>query len=124
MPGDIKGLKQNWKERTDEAREKANKAISELSTQEKDVNFSSVWKLSGVSKSFLYDDKEIRERIEKIRGYEMRKEINQRAKFDKTSKSKDIIIESKDKRIAKLEEENRRLRDEVERLRGKFYEMD
>jgi len=123
MPGDIEGLKKNWHERTDEARDKANKAIYELSVQGKSVNFSNVWKLSGVSKSFLYDDKEIREKIENTRKYEVKREMNQRAKFDTSAGSKDVIITAKDKRIAKLEAENRKLRSEVERLRGKLYEM-
>ena len=120
---DMKGLKKNWQERTTEAREKANKSISELSAQGKSVNFSSVSKLSGCSKNFLYNDKEIREKIENRRKYEVQKEMNQRAKFDVNTSSKDVIITAKDKRIAKLEAENSRLRDEVERLRGKLYEM-
>ena len=123
MPGDIKGLKRNWRERTDEAREKAAKAISELSIQGKGVNFSSVWKLSGVSKSFLYSDKSIRQMIENIRKREVQKNMNQRAKFDMNAGSKDIIIKAKDKHIAKLEAENKKLCDEVELLRGKLYEM-
>ena len=123
MPGDIKGLKRNWQERTDEAREKADRAISELYIQGKNISFSSVWKLSGVSKSFLYSDKEIREKIENHRKYEVQKEMNQRAKVDTSVSSKNIVITAKDKRIAKLEVENRKLRDEVEHLRGKLYEM-
>ena len=43
-------------------------------------------------------------------------------KYDKTSKSKDVIIAAKDKRIAKLEEENRRLQNEVNNLMAKLYE--
>lgn len=48
--------------------------------------------------------------------------MNQRAKYDKTAKSKDIIIMAKDKRIKELEEENRKLKDQLEILRGKLYE--
>ncbi|MDD3706552.1 MAG: transposase, partial [Clostridiaceae bacterium] len=44
-----------------------------------------------------------------------------RAKYDKTSRSKNVIIEAKDKRIAKLEEENRRLKVELEYIRGFLY---
>lgn len=46
---------------------------------------------------------------------------NKRAKFDKTSNSKDVVIESKDKCIAKLEEENRRIKAELVTLRGLVY---
>ena len=47
--------------------------------------------------------------------------MNQRAKFDKTSKSKDVIIEVKDKKIAKLEKENKKLKEETNTLRGLLY---
>ncbi|MGL5277950.1 MAG: hypothetical protein ACRC8M_02555 [Cetobacterium sp.] len=50
------------------------------------------------------------------------KTINQRARYDKTSKSKDIIIIAKDKKIKELEEENKKLKDKLEILRGKLYE--
>ncbi|NLB41979.1 MAG: hypothetical protein GX815_06905 [Clostridiales bacterium] len=47
--------------------------------------------------------------------------MNKRAKYDKISRSKDVIIEAKYKRIAKLEAENRKLRIELEHLRGLLY---
>jgi hypothetical protein len=47
--------------------------------------------------------------------------INRRARYDKTAKSKDVIIAAKDKRIARLEEENRKLKAELETLRGMVY---
>lgn len=49
----------------------------------------------------ILDD--IKERIELLRKQEFNKEMNQRAQTDKTSKSKDIIIMTKDKKIKELE---------------------
>lgn len=43
-------------------------------------------------------------------------------KYDRTSKSKDVLISAKDKRIARLEEENRELKKELETLRRLIYE--
>jgi hypothetical protein len=123
MAGDLKGLKTSWEERTNETRRKADEAISELLSQSKPVNFSEISKHSGVSRNFLYKDEETRKKIEQLRQHEENKKARQRAKYDKTSNSKDVIIKAKDKRIAKLEEENRKLRDEIEHLRGKLYEM-
>jgi len=123
MSGKMKGLEESWKERTTETRNKASNAIAELQALGKAVNFNSVHKAGGVSKSFLYEDTEIREQIEMLRKKGISKEINQRAKFDKTSQSKDRIIAAKDKRIAKLEEENRKLKSENELLRGRLYDM-
>ena len=48
--------------------------------------------------------------------------MNQRAKYDKTAKSKDIIIMAKDKKIKELEDENKYLKEQLEVLWGKLYE--
>ncbi|CAM2078507.1 MAG: hypothetical protein NSGCLCUN01_02703 [uncultured Clostridium sp.] len=89
---------------------------------EQKINFNSVSQLSGVSKTFLYNNQEIKKRIEELRDKQVSRTINQRAKYDKTSKSKDIIIMAKDKKIKELEEENRKLKEQLEVLRGKLYE--
>lgn len=41
---------------------------------------------------------------------EVDSEMNRCAKYDKTSRSKNVIIEAKDKRIAKLEKKTRNLK--------------
>lgn len=104
-----------------DAREKVEKAITELQLLGKAINFNSVARQSGVSKSFLYGDEEIKEYIEQLREKSVSQEMNRRAKYDKTAKSQVIIIEAKEKRIAKLEEENKKLKTEVEHLRGLLY---
>lgn len=104
-----------------DAREKAEKAITELQLLGKAINFNSVAKHSGVSKSFLYADKEVKECIEQLREKSVNQEMNKRAKYDKTAKSQVVIIEAKEKRIAKLEAENKKLKTEVEHLRGLLY---
>jgi len=123
MAVNLEGLRESDKRRTDEAREKAAAAISELLAQGKKVNFNSVSNYCGVAKTFLYDDKQTRESIEAHRQYSINKDTNKRAKYDKTSSSKDVMIKAKDKRIAKLEEEIKKLRTENEHLRGKLYEL-
>ncbi len=115
------GLQRSNTERTRKAREKAIQAISDLKKKGEQVNFSIVSQKSGISRHFLYEDPETRKAIEEHRKIGVNNEINKRAKFDKTSKSKDVIIASKDRRIARLEEENKRLRAEVIILRGMIY---
>ncbi len=39
-----------------------------------------------------------------------------------TDASKDVLIAAKNNRIKALEEENKRLKDELMKLRGKFYD--
>lgn len=122
MAGNTKGLKEYAKNKSKITLEKVDKTIRELSLTEQKINFNSVSQLSGVSKTFLYNNEEVKKRIEELRQKQTSKTMNQRAKYDKTSKSKDIIIMAKDKRIKELEEENKKLKGQLEVLRGKLYE--
>ena len=96
--------------RTDESRRKALEAIEALKKKNEPVNFSTVQKKSGVSKHYLYEHEEIRAMIELARSKEAERAAAWHKKYDRTSKSKDVLIATKDKRIEKLEEENRQLR--------------
>lgn len=122
MADNTKGLKEYAKQRSQMALDKVDKAIRELSMTEQKINFNSVSQLSGVSKTFLYNNEEVKKRIEELRDRQVSKAINQRAKYDKTSKSKDIVIMAKDRKIKELEEENKELKEQLEILRGKLYE--
>ena len=122
MAGSTKGLKRYAEEKTKITLEKVDKAIRELSLNGEKINFNSVATASGVSKTFLYNNEAIKKRIEDLRQQQVSREMNQRAKYDKTAKSKDIIIMAKDKKIKELEEENKKLKEQLEILRGKLYE--
>ena len=122
MAGSTKGLKEYAKNKSKIALEKVDKAIRELSLGEQKINFNSVCNLSGVSKTFLYNNEDIKKRIEELRDKQTEKVIKQRLKYDKTDKSKNIIIMAKDKKIKELQEENRKLKEQLEVLRGKLYE--
>lgn len=122
MVGSTKGLKEYAKQKTQFTLEKVDNTIRELSLTEEKINFNSVSQLSGVSKTFLYNNENIKKRIEELRDKQTSKTINQRAKYDKTSKSKDIIIMAKNKKIRELEDENKKLKEQLELLRGKLYE--
>ena len=122
MSDNVKYLESSWNDRTLSAKEKAIKAIAELKEKKETVNFNSVYKISGVSKHFLYGNEEIRRLIESERSEESRRKASWHRKYDKTSKSKDVVIESKDKYIAKLEAEITQLRKEVNQLRAMIYE--
>ncbi len=121
MDKNTEALKLYAQEKTKIALEKVDKAIRELSLKDERINFNSVMTASGVSKAFLYNNEVVKERIELLRKQEVSKEMNQRAKTDKTSKSKDIIIMAKDKKIRELENENKKLKEQLAILRGKLY---
>lgn len=121
MLRNTKGLEKYYKKKTELALNKVNSTIQELQKHDNKINFNVVSRASGVAKTFLYENTEIRTKIENLRNQQINKEINQRAKFDKTSKSKDIIIASKDRKIKKLENENKSLKEEINSLRCLLY---
>ncbi|AJA47042.1 transposase [Clostridium pasteurianum DSM 525 = ATCC 6013] len=122
MADNTKGLKEYAKQKTEVTLEKVDKAIRELSLKGEKINFNSVSNLSGVSKTFMYKNEEVKQRIEKLRDKQTEKVIKQKLKYDKTDKSKDIIIMAKDKKIKELEFENKKLKQQLEILRGNLYE--
>lgn len=122
MADHTKGLKEYAKNKSKVTLEKVDNAIRELSLTEQKINFNSVSKLGGVSKTFLYNNEDIKKRIEELRDKQTSRTMNQRAKYDKTAKSKDIIIMAKDKKIKELQDENKKIKEQLEVLRGKLYE--
>lgn len=123
MEEKTKGLKKYAEQKSKLAYEKVDRAIRELSLKNDKINFNSVATLSGVSKTFLYNNQEIKKRIEDLRQKQVNEEMNRKVKYDKTARSKDIIIVAKNKRIRELEEENKRLKEQLEILRGRIYSM-
>jgi len=122
MEESSKYLESSWKQRSSSAQERVLKAIEALKTAGEPVNFNTVHLKSGASKTYLYKNETIRKEIESQRSSEAARAGAWHKKYDRTSKSKDVLIEAKDKRIAKLEEENRRLRRELDNLRRILYE--
>lgn len=117
-----KGLNEYAKNKTKITIEKVDKAIRELSLGQEKINFNSVSNLSGVSKTFLYNNSEIKRRIEELRDKQTDQMMKNKIKYNKTDKSKDVIIMAKDKKIKELQEENKKLKEQLEILRGKLYE--
>lgn len=118
----VEPLKQSWERRTSDAREKVRSAISIMIASEQEITFSGVAKQSGVARSFLYKDPEMRQEIEKCRIETREISVRKAEQRKKTSKSRDTVIEAKDKRIKKLEEEIRQLKLELQALRGRVYD--
>jgi len=118
----VKNLEKSWKGRTLDAQNKARLAIRQLETEGKEITFASVQKMSGLSKNFLYKDETLRKEIETLRTQLSKKASERRSRYQKTSRSRDVVIEAKDRRIAKFEEENRQLKAEIKTLRGLLYE--
>ena len=105
---------------------KADKAIEKLLKNKSKINFASVAKAAGVSRAYLYNNKELRGKIESYRsiqyaGAQVRNKVSE--------KSKDIIIanlntkiESLENKLNKREEKIKRIEKEINRYKLMLFE--
>lgn len=84
--------------------------------------FNSVSIESGVSKTYLYNNSDVRERIDTLRRQQEGLPSPKLVKREMSDASKDVLIAAKNKRIKELEEENKNLKNELMKLRGIIYE--
>ncbi len=105
------GLRAHAQQKAQEARVRVSEAIDGLLKEEKPVNFNSVAKAAGVTKSYLYSEAALRARIEALRKKEgiARLQLVRAESLDRkrTDKGKDVLLAAREKRI---KEENKRLR--------------
>ena len=116
------GVKKHALMKSQKASQKVDQAIQRLIKTKSKINFNQVAMESGVSKAFLYNNQDIRNRIEGLRKQLEEVDSPQTIKRNMTNASKDALIAAKNNRIQKLEEENKRLKDEVLKLRGIVYD--
>ncbi|MFC0476971.1 DUF6262 family protein [Robertmurraya beringensis] len=88
-------------------------AIKSLVRKKEIINFNSVAIEAGISKATLYNHKELRVRIDLLRKQQGRTSATLKKKDDINENSKTAIIESLQRRIKKLEGENKQLRSQL-----------
>jgi cell division protein FtsB len=101
--------------------EKVDTAIKNLLFTKQPINFNSVGKESGVSKATLYNNKDIKEQIERFRNNQKFVSSPAQVKYEMSENNKDGLIESLKRKIRKLEEENKELKEHVKINYGKLY---
>jgi hypothetical protein len=106
-------LLQSIEDKKQKARQKVESTIKEMIKQKEKINFNSVSAKSGVSKPFLYKYSEIRSRIETLRKQEEKLDSPNQVKRNMTEHSKDVIIASLRKKVKHLEEENKKLKEQL-----------
>lgn len=116
------GVKKHALMKSQKASQKVDQAIQRLIKTKAKINFNQVAMESGVSKAFLYNNQDIRNRIEGLRKQLEEVDSPQTIKRNMTNASKDALIAAKNNRIQKLEEENKRLKDKLLKLRGIVYD--
>ncbi|MBP1931846.1 DUF6262 family protein [Ammoniphilus resinae] len=92
---------------------KVDEAIKRLLKARMSINFNSVSSESGVSKATLYNNAEIRERIDTLRQQQAQVPTPKQLKREMDENNKDAVIASLKRRIKKLEDENKQLREQL-----------
>ena len=95
------------------------KAISKFSIEGKVINFNSIAKEANVSKSWLYKEHDIRQRIESLRERQITANVVSKPK--KSSRSEEILIKTLKRRVMELEKENKKLQNQIQKLYGDLY---
>jgi len=106
-------LLKSIEDKKQKTKQKVENTIKEMIKQKEKINFNSVSAKSGVSKPFLYKYSDIRSRIETLRNQEENLDSPNQAKRNMTEHSKDVIIASLRKKVKHLEEENKKLKEQL-----------
>lgn len=100
---------------------KVDEAIKRLIRANENINFNSVSGEAGVSKATLYNNKDIRERIETLRQQQAQVPTPKQVKREMNENNKDALIESLRRKIRKLESENKELKEQVKEAYAEVY---
>lgn len=123
-----RGLLAHAQRKAVETQQRVHQAIDRLLREQEVVNFNTVAKAANVTKSYLYANADVRERIEALRtklgqeGIEQQR-AEQKLHQARTVKTKEVLLAARDRRIKALEEENRQLKIQLKEAYGKLYEQ-
>ena len=116
-------LKRLHEQRRAKTEQRVDEAIKRLIKAQKAINFNSVANESGVTKATLYNNQEIKERIEGLRLQQFKVPTPAQVKREMNDNNKDAIIASLKRKIKKLEEENKRLKEQVKISYADIYKQ-
>jgi predicted RNA binding protein with dsRBD fold (UPF0201 family) len=117
----VSGLKSYANKRITETQEKVDKAIKELIKGQETINFNSVSERAGVSKAYLYQHIEIRDRIELLRKQQEGLSSPKQVKREMNNASLEMVIVSLRKQNADLKNEIKKLKELISRKYGEEY---
>ena len=101
--------------------QKVDEAIKRLIRANESINFNSISNESGVSKATLYNNVDIRERIETLRQQQSQAPTPKQVKREMNERNKDALIESLKRKIKKLEDDKKQLRDQLKVAYAEVY---
>ncbi len=85
------------------------------------MNFSAVAKRAGVSKTYLYNNAELRKRIDNLREQRCIRTTQQRQLRVQTDASLKVVVAAKDRQLAFLRARVQQLEGELALARGQLY---
>ena len=99
------GIAAHAQKRKEQKRKSVEEAIAALLREQKPVKFSHRLKESTVSKAYLYNQHDLRERIDALRLQEVEQQVRERVvqPAGKTDASRDLVILAKDRRIKEFQ---------------------
>lgn len=103
--------------------QKVDKAIQRLVRANEPINFNSVASEAGVAKATLYNNRELRDRIESLRQQQAQVPTPKQVKREIDENNKDAIIASLKRKIKKLEEEKKQLREQLKFAYADVYKQ-
>lgn len=118
-----KQLKSLHSKRRALTQEKVDEAIQRLIKTQKSINFNSVANESGITKATLYNNKDIRARIEILREQQSQVPTPSQVKREMDDNNKDAIIASLKRKIKRLEEENKEFKEQVKVNYAEIYKQ-
>jgi hypothetical protein len=104
-----------------DARRRAELAIQELVVEQRPVSFSAVAERAGLSKTYLYNDADVRKRIEALRDQRRIRTAQQRQARLQTDASLKVVVAAKDQQLALLRSRVKQLERELALARGQLY---
>jgi len=115
------GLRAGATSKAVDARRRAELAIHELVVERRRVNFSTIAERARVSKTYLYNDADLRKRIEDLREQRSMRTAQQRQVRVQTDASLKVVIAAKDRQLALLRARVQQLECELALARGQLY---
>ena len=114
-------LRQLHKERKAITQQKVDDAIKRLIKAQQAINFNSVANESGITKATLYNNLDIKERIEGLRLQQSKVPTPSQVKREMDNNNKDAIIASLKRKIRRLEDENKQLKAQLKITYSDIY---
>lgn len=110
------------KKKSELALQRVEKTIKELVRNQELINFNNVANRASVSKSFLYNNLELRNRIEHLRKQQIGLKSGNNVKRKTSDSSKDVIIASLKNKNEELKKEIKELKQQLHKYLNEIYD--